>query len=89
MLAALGAGAAFSLVSGMAPAGSNPITSAAATGLSFAVLQGAFYKIGELMGGNKKNAAEEETHYVRAKGLLQTLGLTVWLCMCVVYVYAC
>lgn len=48
MIAALGSGAAFSVVSGINPPGSNPIIAALATGMSFAVLQGAFYKVGSL-----------------------------------------
>jgi len=72
MIAAFGSGAAFSLVSGMTPG--NPLTAAATTGIAFAVLQGAFFKLGKVMGGPKKDAAE----FVRAKHLLKTLGLSAY-----------
>ncbi|KAK9824548.1 hypothetical protein WJX72_011234 [[Myrmecia] bisecta] len=71
MIAAFGSGAAFSLVSGMTPG--NPLTAAATTGIAFAVLQGAFFKLGKVMGGPpKKDAAE----FARAKYMLKTLGLS-------------
>eukprot|EP00884_Botryococcus_braunii_P014099 jgi/Botrbrau1/22690/Bobra.0132s0031.1 len=71
MIAAFGSGVAFSLVSGMSGAG-NPLQGAFTTGVFFALIQGAFHKVGEAFGGNQKSKVEE---YARARYMLQTLGL--------------
>lgn len=71
MGAAFGSGACFSLISGMS-GGTNPVMSAFSTGVLFALLQGGLYKLGNTFSGPKI----EDTNYVRAKHLLETVGFT-------------
>lgn len=72
MGAAFGSGMCFSFVSGMAPQG-NPAAAAIATGVSFAIIQGMFSKVGEVFTRGMK---QEDPHYVRAKNLLKMLNLS-------------
>jgi hypothetical protein len=66
MAAAFGAGACFSLVSGVP----NPLQSACTTGAAFAGFNGLFYQIGKAF-----QPAHEECEYAQAKFMLQALGL--------------
>lgn len=73
MGAAFFSGAAFSAVSGMSQmggGGANALQSAFSTGVLFALLQGAIYKLGKAFSGPKV----EDTNYVKAKLVLQTTG---------------
>ncbi|KAJ4832485.1 hypothetical protein Tsubulata_000030 [Turnera subulata] len=69
MVAAFGSGALFSLVSGMG--GPNPATNAITSGLFFALVQGGLFKLGE----NFSRKPVEDPNYVRAKSMLDNLGL--------------
>lgn len=80
LVAAFGSGACFSLVSGMGatassamPGGTpNPLMGAFSAGVVFALFQGAFYKLGEVVSGPKT----EEHEYARVKAMLKHLGLS-------------
>lgn len=66
MLAAFGAGAAFSLVSGVP----NPLQAALTTGAAFAGFNGLFYQVGKAF-----QPEHEEQEYTQGRYLLHTLGL--------------
>lgn len=73
MGAAFLSGAAFSAVSGMSTVGgggANAFQSAFSTGVLFALLQGAIYKLGKAFSGPKV----EDSNYVKAKHVLTTTG---------------
>mmetsp|Transcript_16661 Transcript_16661/g.41757 ORF Transcript_16661/g.41757 Transcript_16661/m.41757 type:complete len:250 (-) Transcript_16661:320-1069(-) len=88
MGASFGSGVCFSLVSGMGkpPAGTppgaaapaGPLTTAVITGVTFALFNGLFYKIGEAFSGDKtaETGPGGEDRYLRTKYMLGNLGLS-------------
>uniref|UniRef100_A0A7N0TBX1 SAM domain-containing protein n=1 Tax=Kalanchoe fedtschenkoi TaxID=63787 RepID=A0A7N0TBX1_KALFE len=71
MVAAFGSGAAFSLVSGMG--GPNLAMNVVSSGLFFALIQGALFKVGEKFSKNAGPAVDP--YYARTGSMLSTLGL--------------
>ncbi|KAF3685360.1 putative DNA double-strand break repair Rad50 ATPase-like [Capsicum annuum] len=69
MAAAFGSGALFSLVSGMG--GPNPVPNALTSGIFFALVQGGLFELGRKF----SQPPAEDTHYVRTRSLLSSLGL--------------
>ncbi|XP_078447479.1 chloroplastic import inner membrane translocase subunit HP30-2-like [Wolffia australiana] len=70
MAAAFGSGFTFSLVS--SPGGPN-VASALGTGAFFALIQGGFYKLGEMM--PKGASSSEDIYYNQGRSMLLRLGL--------------
>eukprot|EP00894_Picocystis_sp_ML_P000168 jgi/Pico_ML_1/50685/g1852.t1 len=69
MMAAFGSGAAFTVVSGMG-GGPNLAVSAVSTGVVFALLQGAFYKIGKTFAPQP-----DDGKYTKTRTLLTKMSL--------------
>ena len=70
MAASFGSGATFALLS-PAP-GANPVVNAITTGMSFAVVQGVFNKVGTVFAPKK---AEDDPLFADTHSLLLSLGL--------------
>ncbi|CAM8898294.1 unnamed protein product [Rhodiola kirilowii] len=71
MVAAFGSGAAFSLVSGMG--GPNLAANVVSSGLFFALIQGALFKVGEKF--SKTAVQTVDPYYARTGSMLSSLGL--------------
>lgn len=71
MGASFGSGAAFSLVSGLSQG--NKLTGAATMGVSFALIQGLFYQIGQAIGGGNN---DDDSEYDATRAMLFALDLS-------------
>ncbi|GLU12130.1 hypothetical protein SLE2022_288360 [Rubroshorea leprosula] len=69
VVAAFGSGAVFSLASGIG--GPNPVTNLLTSGLSFALIQGCIFKLGQTF----SPSPAEDMNYVKARFMLYNLGL--------------
>eukprot|EP00899_Mesostigma_viride_P022756 jgi/Mesvir1/3665/Mv14956-RA.1 len=69
MVGAFGSGATFALFTTVG--GGNRATAALSTGVSFALLQGVFAKIGNMFSGPKP----DDAYYVKSRAMLLSLGL--------------
>ncbi|MQL92078.1 hypothetical protein Taro_024697, partial [Colocasia esculenta] len=74
LVAAFGSGFLYELVSSR---GAPNIASAVGTGAFFALIQGGYYKVSQMMSKDKKTAkkGEEDAYYAKTRSMLTTLGL--------------